>query len=507
VKAAKRRLLVLSAAAVIAATSVGSAAWAGPAGASDTPGIEWGACKDQRLVTAGAQCGYVSVPLDYGRADSSTIKIAVSRIKHRTPDSEYQGVILANPGGPGGSGLGLATLGAKVPKKAGDAYDWIGFDPRGVGSSEPALSCLPDYQGANRPDYIPWTRSLEQTWLDRSKAYAEACGKNGGALLDHLTTIDAAKDMDRIRAALGPEQINYYGFSYGTYLGQVYSTLFPQRMRRMILDSSVDPRKVWYQANLDQDRAFETNIRIWFGWVAKYDEVYHLGTTEQTVAGRWYGAQDKLRTQPAGGVVGPDEWNDIFLQAGYSQATWTKLADTFANWVHKGDPAPVITAYQSADSPGDDNGFAVYLGVQCTDVQWPRSWDRWKADNWRTFRSAPFETWGNAWFNAPCLYWPAKAHTPVRVDGHAITSALLVDETLDAATPYAGSLEVRRRFPHATLIALPGGTTHAGSLNGNACLDNQIADYLATGAQPTRKAGDGPDTNCAPLPQPVPGHS
>jgi pimeloyl-ACP methyl ester carboxylesterase len=491
----------------MAALSVGTTAWAAPAAPAGTPGIAWGTCERPGLVRAGAECGYVSVPLDYSRPNDTKVQLAVSRIKHKTPDSQQQGVMLVNPGGPGGSGLGLSVLGRYVPKNAGDAYDWIGFDPRGVGSSKPALSCLPDYMGPNRPDYVPWNQSLEKTWLDRSKAYATACGKNGGALLDHMTTVDAAKDMDSIRAALGQSQINYFGFSYGTYLGQVYSTLYPQRMRRMVLDSNVDPRKVWYQANLDQDVAFERNIKIWFGWLAKYDSVYHLGTTADAVERLWYAQQFKLRAQPAGGVVGPDEWTDIFLQAGYYQFTWTDLADTFANWVHKGDPAPLIAAYQSTDSPGDDNGFAVYNAVQCTDVQWPRSWDQWKRDNWKTFLSAPFETWGNAWFNAPCLSWPAKAHTPVNVDGRKVAGALLIGETLDAATPFEGSLEVRRRFPHASLIAEPGGTTHAGSLFGNACVDDQIADYLAAGKLPARKAGDGPDTTCDPLPEPVPAAS
>ncbi|MCW2642294.1 MAG: peptidase [Dactylosporangium sp.] len=504
-----RRFLVLSATAVMAATSVGSAAWAGSAAGTaagtGVPSINWGKCESPGLARRGAECGYVSVPLDYSHPNGKKIELAVSRVKHKTPDSEYQGVTLVNPGGPGGSGLGLAVLGEFVPKQAGDAYDWIGFDPRGVGSSKPALSCLPDYMGPNRPDYIPWNKSLEKTWLDRSKSYADACHKNDAiGLLDHMTTVDAAKDMDRIRAALGQQQINYYGFSYGTYLGQVYSTLYPERMRRMVLDGNVDARKVWYQANLDQDVAFERNIKIWFGWLAKYDSVYHLGNTAQAVEARWYAEQFKLRVKPAGGVVGPDEWTDIFLQAGYYQVTWTDLADTFANWVHKGDPAPLIAAYESTDGPGNDNGFAVYNAVQCTDVQWPKSWDQWKRDNWKTFLSAPFETWGNAWFNAPCLYWPAKAHTPVNVDGRKVTSALLINETLDAATPFEGSLELRRRFPNAVLIAEPGGTTHSGSLFGNACVDDQIADYLATGKLPARKAGDGPDTTCDPLPEPVP---
>jgi pimeloyl-ACP methyl ester carboxylesterase len=465
--------------------------------------IAFGPCSDSGLASAGAVCGFLTVPLDWSKPTGATIKLAVSKVEHTVPAAQYQGIMVANPGGPGGSGLSLATLGSDVPNGAGGAYDWIGFDPRGVGSSVPSLSCVATYFAGPRPPYEPTTPAIEKTWLSRSKAYADAC-RSGGALLNHLTTKDVALDVDYLRAALGQKQLNYYGFSYGTYIGQVYSTLFPHRVRRMVLDSTVDPRGVFYQDNLDQDVAFQKTVDIWFGWVARYDSVYHLGKTAAAVKALWYQEKAELTTSPAGGVVGPDEWTDIFLYAGYYQAVWTDLANVFASWVNHHDLTTLKDAYTSYVGPDQDNGFAVYLAVQCTDVQWPTSWARWKADNWRTYATAPFETWGNAWFNAPCLYWPAPASRPVRIDGSKTASVLMIDETLDAATPYPGSLYVRSRYPGASLIAEPGGTTHAGTLNGNACVDDQIAGYLATGARPKRKPGAGPDTICAPLPQPVP---
>ena len=499
-----RRLVALAAAACLTAVglvTVPVPVSAGPVRAS----IDWGTCSSPGLVRAHAECGFLAVPLDHGNPGGPTIRLAVSRVRHTVPDPRYQGVMLVNPGGPGGSGLGLAALGQYVPAHAGDAYDWIGFDPRGVGSSVPALSCRPDYFQGPRPSYVPATAALVRRWLRRSASYAAGCARSGAArLLPHLTTVDSARDLDLLRAALGARQLNYYGFSYGTYLGQVYTTLFPGRVRRMVLDSNVDPRYVWYQANLRQDVAFERNIRIWFGWLARYDAVYHLGNTERAVRRLFHRQEAALRRHPAGGVVGPDEWDDAFLGAGYYQFGWAELAGAFATWVHQGDPARLVAAYEAADSPGDDNGFAVYNGVQCTDVQWPRRWSTWARDNWRTYRIAPFETWGNAWYNAPCLYWPAPAGVPVRVNGHHVP-ALLVDETLDAATPYEGSREVRRLFPASRLLAVPGGTTHAGTLHGNACVDDVIAAYLATGELPPRRGGDRADAACAPLPQPVPG--
>src|SRR4029077_15485786 len=162
--------------------------------------------------------------------------------------------------------------------------------------------------------------------------------------------------------------------------------------------------------------------------------------------------------------------------------------------------------YKSVDTPGDDNGFAVYSAVQCTDVQWPTSWAVWSQDNHRVNKIAPFETWGNAWFNAPCLHWPAPAasQTPMLINGGGIHSALLIDETLDAATPFTGSLEVRKLFPNSVLLAEPGGTTHAETSDGDLCVDGTIADYLATGALPPRNNHAEGDKPCPPPPVPVP---
>jgi pimeloyl-ACP methyl ester carboxylesterase len=516
----RKLIVVLAVLGVTAAGAASTRAGAAVTTASSTAGttaasaasITWGACSDPGLKQLHAQCGFLKVPLDYSKPNGAKISLAVSRILHTSPASQYQGVILTNPGGPGGSGLNLNAFLVPALRQeklangtaAADDYDWIGFDPRGVGSSVPALSCMPNYFSYDRPNYIPTTAALVQTWLKRSKAYAAACAKKNGPLLDNMTTIDAARDMDSIRAALGQQQITYYGFSYGTYLGQVYSTLFPSHVRRMILDSNVDPRGVWYNDNLDQDIAFNRNIGIWFGWLAKYNKVYHLGTTEKAVQKLFYAEEAKLAKKPAGGVIGADEWVDIFLQAGYYEQTWLQLGSALAGYVHKDDWQTLKSLYVAADGLGNDNGFAVYNAVQCTDVQWPLSWAKWARDNSAVYKEAPFETWANAWFNAPCLYWPAKAGKPLSINGSQVSSALLIDETLDAATPFTGSLEVRKLYPHSVLLAEPGGTTHADSLSGDLCVDSTIADYLALGKLPKRQPGSGPDLLCKPLPVPVP---
>ncbi len=465
--------------------------------------VQWGPCAAERLATAGAECGFVEVPLDYDDPAGATIRVAVSRVRHTVPDAEYQGVMLVNPGGPGGSGLGLSLLGGAIPNGVGASYDWIGFDPRGVGASEPALSCIPDYAGYNRPDFQP-EAGTEQAWLDRSEAYANACAENGGPLLDNLTSIDNVRDMDTIRRALGQEQINYYGFSYGTYLGQVYSTLFPDRVRRIVLDGVVNSRDIWYESNLGQDVAFQTNIEVFFDWIAKYDDVYGLGTSGEDVEALYYATQDELREAPAGGLIGPAEWNELFLGAGYNVGLYTGIAEAFSAWVNQGDPAGLIDVYGFDPEAPDDNGYAIYLATICTDLQWPQDYDTVRSDNTRVDAIAPFETWANAWFNGPCSFWQGEVGTPVEVDGSGVESALLLSETFDGATPFAGALQARRDFPTAVLVEGVGGYTHSASLSGIACTDDLIADYLATGALPERVPGDGSDVQCEPVPQPVP---
>lgn len=505
-----RRLLAV--AALFALVMGGAAAAAGAPAAEPSrdraaySAVGWGRCDSPALRERKAECGFVSVPLDYAHPGGKHIKLAVSRIKHTVPDAEYQGVMLVNPGGPGGSGLILSVLGEFVPDGAGAAYDWIGFDPRGVGSSEPALACDGDYTGYNRPPYVPTSAAIEKAWLKRAKGYAAACARSGGELLKHLRTVDSVQDMDGIRAALGADKINYYGFSYGTYLGQVYATRYPDRVGRMVLDGNVDPSRVWYDANLDQDIAFDRNMKIYFRWLAKYHSVYHLGRTGEAVEKLFYREQHRLITKPAAGVIGPDEFTDVFLQAGYYVFGWETVASAFSAWVNDRDAQPLKSLFDEGNpqEEGADNGYAIYLAVQCTDVRWPASWSTWRADNWRVHRKAPFETWGNAWFNAPCLSWPAKAGNPVAVTGRKVPPILLISETLDAATPFSGSLEVRKRFPRSALVEGVGGTTHAGSLFGNACVDDTIADYLATGKLPKRVKANTSDKRCMPLPQPTP---
>jgi pimeloyl-ACP methyl ester carboxylesterase len=508
-----RRIISICAAGLVAAASavVGPAATTAtaeqkPAAQTGKPAISWSRCDDAFLRDIGAKCGTLVVPLDWSRPTRGSVRLAVSRLRHTAPAKDYKGIMLANPGGPGGSGLAYAFLGYLMPDDVRAAYDWIGFDPRGVGSSEPALRCDANYFDGPRPDYdIGLTPAAKPLWLARSEGYADDCEQSGGDLLNHLRTVDNVRDMDAIRRALEAPKLNFYGFSYGTYLAQVYATLFPQRVGRMVLDGNVDPRNVWYQANLDQDVAFEVVIDLFFDWVADHDQVYALGDTAAKVEAAYYEARADLTAAPEG-PLGPSELTDALLPAGYVQALWPDEAQALSDLVVRGDPAAITGWYEAFDGPGDDNGYAMYLATICTEGS---SWtpvERLLADSAAIDETSPFFTWGNAWFNAPCSFWAAPRQPATEVNGSAAPPVLLISETLDAATPFSGSLEVRRRFPAASLIAVAGGTTHANSLSGNSCVDDRIYTYLRDGTVPTRLAGTGADVTCPapPLPEPAP---
>lgn len=502
-----RRFLATALAALCAAVLVSVPTQHATAAPRAHGGIRWGICPwalYPDLRNSGEQCARLRVPLNYARPGSGSITLEVSRLRHSSSSANYRGVILVNPGGPGSPGLDLPVqLEPFVPHGVGRDYDWIGWDPRGVGATTPTMRCEPNYFNGPRRSYTPSTPSLLHYWLSRTKGYAAACARKYPALMNNITTVDSAKDMESIRKALGVPTISYYGFSYGTYLGEVYSTLYPSQLRYMVLDSTVDPRRVWYGANLDQDKAFDRNAQIYFKWVASYNHVYHLGKTRAAVSKRYYNDLARLARSPKG-KLGSPEFSDAMTGAAYYRFGWEDLAHAWHALDADHNAAPMQRQYENLDLPGDDNEFAVYSAVQCTDAHWPRKWSQWRSANQSYAAKYPFLTWNNAWYNAPCLYWKAKSHTPITIRGTRTPSVLMIDETLDAATPYEGSLEVRSLYPNASLIAEPGGTTHADSLSGDACVDNRIAAYLADGTRPPRKSWDGPDAICSPLPPPHP---
>jgi pimeloyl-ACP methyl ester carboxylesterase len=458
------------------------------AGPAQTTGVHWHTCT---VSGVGMECASLAVPLDYRHPSGRKISIALSMVPASAPADKRQGDLLVNPGGPGGSGRYLAAAVAYgLSHNVSSEYNIIGFDPRGVGASVPALHCDPSFFAGVRPDYIPASAAAEQALIGRAKMYAADCEKRFGWLLPYMTSEDAARDMDSIRAALGQAKISYFAYSYGTYLGQVYATLFPQRVKRMVLDSTVNPKGAWYADNISQDYAFEARMQAFFSWVASSNSVFGLGSTRAAVQAAWYRARHQLSVHPISGpngpMIGPDEYDDTFLQGGYDNSLWPGLASALASYLHHGSTGKIINEYRAVGAQSE-NEFAVYNAVECSDVNWPRNWAKWNADTRHVYATAPFEAWDNAWFNAACAFWPVHgpAH-PLQIQGTGLPGILMLQGSLDAATPYAGAQAAHRLLPSARMVVVEGGGNHGQSLAQppNTCVNNYLNAYLATGALP-----------------------
>lgn len=500
---------VAVAVAAAALSTVSSSARAAPSAPRPDGDLSWGACKDIGLLASGAECATLRVPMNWDEPGNAYVYLALSRVR---ATQDRQGVILSNPGGPGGSGLGMpGYLPGAVPREVGLRYDWVGFDPRGVGASRPALSCEPDYLKGPRPAYRPAEQATrapnELAWIARTKKYAKTCGSRNGTLLEHVRTADTIRDLEAIRVALGEDRISYYGFSYGTFIGQAYASAYPNRVRRMVLDGNLPPTYPGYgDGGRAQMTSFQYVLGQFFGWIAQNADVYHLGKTAEEVVATYEKAQRELAAKPIG-EFGSAELDDVFLRAGYSERLWPNVAAAFAD-LRAGNSSPMQGQYRRANTPGDDNSFAAFNATFCTDGPFPTDYAKVRTDAFDIAKIAPLPSWGGFWYSAPCTWWPAKPGKPLIVDGAGLekakTKILLLNATRDGATPFQGALAVRKEFPTAVLVAEVGATTHSGSLQGNECVDEYVAGYLSDGTLPRRLSGNRADADCDRTPLPAP---
>ncbi|WP_335979350.1 alpha/beta fold hydrolase [Streptomyces sp. CA2R106] len=527
-KTSRRRRLVPAVATAAALAGVAAAAPAqaatGPAAARTaaaavtavTPAagtISWSPCPDSDPLVGtllkGLECGSLRVPLDYAEPGGRQITLALTRARHTAPDDQYQGVVLLNRGQwPGQFGRDLPTRFATgtsgLPTGTGAQYDWIGFDPRGTGASEPMVTCDPAYlwPGQARPDYVPRTAAEMSTWVDRARSFARSCGDAYGDVLPYLGTKDAARDLDSIRQALGQQRISYFGYDYGTYLGAVYASMFPSRVRRMVLDTVVAPAGTWYATDLAQSDTFEKSAGTYFSWIAAHDATYHLGTTEAAVEARYYQGMDAVRRAPISGQIGPSEYSDIFLVSLYRRSSWAANAKALADWVLRADPAGLQAGFGVPGTP-TQNKQAMYSAVQCVDTPWPHDWKRWQQDYAARYAAGDhMMTWSDAWYNAPCAFWPVPAATPQRIGSGADVLLLQGDDV--GNSPLSGALRMQREFPDSRLVVEHGGFEHETSMsrNANACMNAYVSAFFKDGSRPA--AGPGADATCAANPAPAP---
>ncbi|MGW4569074.1 alpha/beta hydrolase, partial [Streptomyces sp. NPDC004561] len=477
-------------------------------------GLRLGRCSaaDVPDAPAGLECGTVTVPLDYAHPEGKQIRLTVSRTRATQKDPHNskrkvprQGALVYNPGGPGASGMYFPLIGA-VPEwqRIASAYDLVGYAPRGVGRSAP-LSCEDPKRFGRTPTQSPPhpSEAYKRGRIARAKAYAQGCAQRSGSGLRFYNSLNNARDLDVLRAALGEDRLTFMGASYGTYFGALYAAMFPSHVRRMVLDSAVnpDPAQIWYRSNLDQSAAFEQRWADFRDWIARHDDVYRLGNTPEKVQRGYDTARDRLAAKAADGRVGPGQLQNAFLMAGYYDDFWPSRAAALSAYLH-GDPKPLVrlAAPSAGTATEAENTSAVYTAVECNDAPWPTDWKVWDRDNTRLARVAPFETWDNAWMNLPCAYWPAPRQQPldVRTGPGELPPVLILAAERDAAAPYTGALEMNRRLAGSALVTERDAGNHGIGGGPNRCVDGYLDGYLLEGRVPARHA------SCAPHQEPRP---
>ena len=414
------------------------------------------------------QCATVTVPMDYADPTGPTIGIGIVR-QPAKDQSRKVGVLLVNPGGPGGSGIDTVESG-QDPAAVADRFDVIGFDPRGVGRSN-ALKCPvgPDSPYYGNPDPgNPTGEAATQQAVDR---YDQSCADAYHQLLPHLGTRDVARDMDSLRNALGQQQISYLGYSYGTSIGQIYGELFPQRVRAMVLDGVVDVTL----PGLDPSQAvsFENSLHQFANDCASRPD---CPAGPDAIA-----MLDRVRARVQAAPIPVDGTTPLspgLLELGvvlplYSKGNWPVLAQALKA-ADSGDGGPMrrLAAKYFEGSNSD-----TYNAVTCLDNSWPRSQPDVLAQAREAELKAPHFSGNVLVSGLTCADWPVPQDPLTPPTGAGLAPTLVIGTTNDPATPYQNSVNLVRRLPGSALLTHRGdGHTVYGQ--GDSCVDDQVNRYL-----------------------------
>ncbi len=444
---------------------------------------------------SGAECTELTVPVDYAAPAGATIQLAVVRVPAKQP-SERIGSLVVNPGGPGGSGVDYARAADFiVGPGVRDAYDIVGFDPRGVGRSAP-IDCvtdpqLDDFLGA---DPTPDDAAEEKAYAATSAALARSCGQNAGPLLAHVSTEDAARDMDVLRAALGESRLTYLGKSYGTFLGATYADLFPQKVGRFVLDGVIAPDLTSEEVNLGQAKGFELATRRWAGFCARQSDCPFGDSTDRVMEGlrAFLASVDQSPLPRTGDTAVPrltEGWASLGIAAAmYDQNQWRSLVDAMIGAV-SGDGTALM---QLADQYADRNPGGTYSGnimeaiyaVNCLDKPESSSVPQHEQEAEAAAKVAP--TWGRylMWSSLACGYWPIKATgRPHEIHAPGAQPIVVIGTTRDPATPYEWAVRLNDQLDSSALITFDGDG-HTAYTRSNSCVDDAVDAYYLDGALP-----------------------
>ncbi|MFJ6987277.1 MULTISPECIES: alpha/beta hydrolase [unclassified Streptomyces] len=460
-------------------TSTTGAATAAARPVADT--LRWGVCPED-VAAPRLECATLKVPLDYRAPHGRQIDLAVSRLAAADPGAR-RGVLLTNPGGPGGAGLDYPALLAAsgLPRTVLDRYDVIGFDPRGVGRSAPVTCELTQKQQerGNFPPYAHTARDVARE-VGYARTIARQCATSSTAgLLPYITTRNSARDMDRVRAALGERRISYLGHSYGTYLGAVYTTMFPHRSDRFVLDSNLGAGGYDVTAMRRFARGLEDRFPDFARYAAAHPEL-GLGTTPRQVRAKFFTLVARLDREPVRGIDGMALRGVTFTYL-YADALIPTLAK-FWQAVDTDRPLP-----PAPEQPLDENLLAARFYTICNDSRWPTTIGSYQRDVAVDRVRYPMLGGSTAGIG-PCAFWPtARVEPSVRVGDRGPSNVLLVQNERDPGTPLAGARDLRRALgQRATMVTADQGGHGVYPFGTNTCANDAATAFLTDGHRPPR---------------------
>jgi pimeloyl-ACP methyl ester carboxylesterase len=445
--------------------------------------IHWVAC-------GSLQCGSVTVPLDYAHPGGATLQIAVARHPAEVP-SQRIGSLVVNPGGPGTSGIDDLPneLGA-LDQDVLDRFDVVSFDPRGVERSAP-VTCAAPGAGASpsgppqaRTDPVPTTAAARLALLVNDRNFAADCERYSGSMLAHVGTVDVARDLDRIRAALGDPTLTFIGHSYGTLLGATYATMFPTHVRAMVLDGAIDPALDTSAYVTGQAESFEAQLQDFFSWCSlSPDCAWHTGADPTgTLLALVQASRDHPLPVAGGGTAGLGEIYDALLAGLGSQSSWPALGDALAR-AAVDDGTQVSAMTTRYETGGSTNGADAEQAVDCLDHPVDRDPAAYPALAAQVGRSAPVFGPLLAWGLLGCATWPVlPTRTPGPASDPGAPPILVVGTTGDPVTPYAWAVGLAKELTGGVLLTWVGHS-HVASFY-SPCVRLASQNYLVDGILP-----------------------
>ncbi len=446
--------------------------------------VSWTDCGD------GDTCASIWVPLDYAHPDGDAITIK-AKMQPAADQPGRVGTLFINPGGPGGSGidyLGYVGLNSSIT----DVYDVVGFDPRGVGQSTP-VQCVSDHEldvyaaSDPSPDTPAEVARMQQLWT----TFTQGCVALSGPLLAHVSTIEAARDMDIMRAVVKDPTFNYYGASYGTYLGATYAALFPTRVNRMVLDGAVDPAASPRTSEVHQAAGFQTALTAYLQDCVGSGNC-PLGSTvaiaQQQVI-RLFASIDAHPLPTSDGRQLSEGLAFLgFIVPLYSRASWQYETQALSQALEGHGDTLLFLADQYTDRNAAghyaDNAIEVQSAVNCLDHPEHESIADIESGKGAFLTASPVFGPVAMWWPYTCSNWPVPPSLPV--PDYAASGAppiVVVGTTRDPATPYQQAVRLSQELDSGVLLSRDGDG-HTAYSSGNTCIDDAINTYLVDGTPP-----------------------